>query len=143
MVPAHAQSDWTGLVSPNWSLSGNWIGGIPIQTRDAEINTVTPNATVLSNAGNLARNLTVGANGTGELTIQNGGTLANSFGTVGDLPGGVGTVTITGAGSSWSNAGSIVIGGQGIGTLTGSKTANADDQWRRLGPDCPAARWAQ
>ena len=52
------------------------------------------------------------------LTIQTGGTLANSFGTIGNLPGGLGTVTVTGAGSSWSNAGSIVVGGQGTGTLT-------------------------
>ena len=52
------------------------------------------------------------------LTIQTGGTLANSFGTVGNLPGGLGTVTVTGAGSNWSNAGSVVVGGQGTGTLT-------------------------
>jgi outer membrane autotransporter protein len=121
MVPAHAQSEWTGLVSPNWSLSGNWIGGIPAQTRDADINTVTPNATVLSDAGNLARNLSVGSNGTGTLSIQTGirtaGTLADSFGTVGNL-GGLGTVTVAGAGSTWSNAGSVVVGGTGTGTLT-------------------------
>ena len=52
------------------------------------------------------------------LTIQTGGTLADSFGTVGNLPGGLGTVTVTGAGSSWSNAGSVVVGGLGTGTLT-------------------------
>ena len=37
------------------------------------------------------------------LTIQTGGTLTNSFGTVGNLPGGLGTVTVTGPGSSWKN----------------------------------------
>ncbi|MGO4677881.1 autotransporter outer membrane beta-barrel domain-containing protein [Bosea sp. 2YAB26] len=52
------------------------------------------------------------------LTIQTGGTVANSLGTIGNLPGGLGTVTVTGAGSSWSNAGSVVVGGQGTGTLT-------------------------
>ena len=31
-VSAHAQSDWTGLFSSNWFLSGNWIGGVPRQT---------------------------------------------------------------------------------------------------------------
>jgi hypothetical protein len=65
MVPAHAQSEWTGQFTSNWFLAGNWIGGIPIQTRDADINTVTPNSTVISSPGALARNLTVGANGTG------------------------------------------------------------------------------
>jgi outer membrane autotransporter protein len=116
-VSTHAQTNWTGQSSSNWFLSGNWDAGFPRQTTDGNINTVTPNATVISDPGALARNLTVGANGTGMLTIQSGGTLADSFGTVGNLPGGVGTVTVTGAGSSWSNAGSVVVGGQGTGTL--------------------------
>ena len=37
--------------------------------------------------------------------------------TIGNLPGGLGTVTVTGAGSSWSNE-PVVVGGQGTGTLT-------------------------
>ena len=115
---ARAQSDWTGLISSNWFLSGNWLGGFPRQTTDANINTVTPNSTVVADPGALARNLSVGPNGTGILTIQTGGTLANSFGTVGNLPGGLGTVTVTDAGSNWSNAGSVVVGGLGTGTLT-------------------------
>ena len=126
-VSAHAQSDWTGQFSSNWFLAGNWIGSFPRQTTDGNINTVTPNATVLSDPGALARNLTIGANGTGMLTIQNGGTLADSFGTVGNLPGGVGTVSVTGAGSSWSNAGGVVIGGQGMGTLIIQDGGTAED----------------
>jgi outer membrane autotransporter protein len=117
-VSAHAQSNWTGQFSSNWFLAGNWIGGFPKQTTDGNINTVTPNATVISDPGAQARNLSVGSNGTGMLTIQSGGTLADSFGTIGNLPGGLGTVTVTGAGSNWSNAGSVVVGGLGTGTLT-------------------------
>ncbi len=107
-VPTHAQTNWTGQFTSNWFLSGNWDSTFPRQTDDANINTVTPNPTVLSDLGALARNLTVGANGTGMLTIQTGGTLADSSGTVGNLPGGLGTVTVTGAGSNWSNAGDVV-----------------------------------
>ena len=117
-VSTHAQTNWTGQFSSNWFLSGNWDAGFPRQTTDGNINTVTPNSTVIASPGALARNLSVGPNGTGMLTIQTGGTLADSFGTVGNLPGGLGTVTVTGAGSSWSNAGSVVVGGQGTGTLT-------------------------
>jgi T5SS/PEP-CTERM-associated repeat protein len=114
----HAQtSDWTGLVSSDWFLAENWLGGRPTQTRDANINTVTPNSTVVAIPGALARNLSVGPTGTGMLTIQAGGTLANSLGTVGNLPGGLGTVTVTGAGSNWSNAGGVVVGGLGTGIL--------------------------
>jgi hypothetical protein len=87
----HAQSNWTGQFSSNWFLSGNWL--------DANVNTVTPNPTVLADPGALARNLAIGPNGTGALTIQTGGTLADSSGTVGNLPGGQGAVTVTGAGS--------------------------------------------
>ena len=118
LVSTHAQTDWTGRFSSDWFLSGNWDAGFPRQTTDGNINTVTPNSTVVASPGALARNLSVGANGTGMLTIQAGGTLADSFGTVGNLPRGLGTVTVTGAGSNWSNAGSVVVGGQGTGTLT-------------------------
>ena len=53
------------------------------------------------------------------LVIRNGGTLADSFGTIGDLPGGVGTVTVTGPGSRWLNgaSGGLNIGSFGTGTL--------------------------
>ena len=118
LVSTHAQTDWTGRFSSDWFLSGNWDAGFPRQTTDGNINTVTPNSTVVASPGALARNLSVGANGTGMLTIQAGGTLADSFGTVGNLPRGLGTVTVTDAGSNWSNAGSVVVGGQGTGTLT-------------------------
>ena len=117
-VSTHAQTNWTGQFSSNWFLSGNWDAGFPRQTTDGNINTATPNPTVVADPGALARNLSIGSNGTGMLTIQAGGTLADSFGTVGNLPGGLGTVTVTGAGSSWSNAGGVVVGGLGTGTLT-------------------------
>ena len=61
------------------------------------------------------------------LTIQSGGTLADSFGTIGNLPGGVGMVTVTGVGSSWSNAGSVVVGGLGTGTLIIQDGGTAQD----------------
>src|ERR1700693_2363501 len=74
----HAQTHWTGQFSSNWFLSGNWDAGFPRQTTDANIDTVTPNSTVVASPGALARNLTVGQSGTGTLTIQAGGTLADS-----------------------------------------------------------------
>jgi len=52
------------------------------------------------------------------LTIRTGGTLVTSFTAVGNLPGSTGTVIVTDPGSNWSNAGSIVVGGQGTGTFT-------------------------
>ena len=84
---------------------------------DANINTVTPNSTEIRGGGAMALNLTVGANGTGMLVIQNGGTLTDIGGFIGNLPGGIGTVTVSGAGSRWTNVGTLVVGGLGAGTL--------------------------
>ena len=52
------------------------------------------------------------------MTVQNGGTLTDFGGFVGNLPGSQGTVTVSGAGSTWTNTGTIVVGGLGTGTLT-------------------------
>ena len=52
------------------------------------------------------------------LTIQNGGTLTDVGGFVGNLPGSQGTTIVSGAGSTWTNIGTVVVGGQGTGALT-------------------------
>ncbi|WP_218511708.1 autotransporter outer membrane beta-barrel domain-containing protein [Variovorax sp. dw_308] len=117
VAPAHAQTEWTGRFGSDWFLSGNWSAGYPRQTTDGIINTVTPNSTEISSLGAQARNLDIGPLATGRLLIQTGGTLADSFGAIGNLTGGAGTVTVTGVGSSWSNAGGVVLGGQGTATL--------------------------
>ncbi|MGO4677596.1 autotransporter outer membrane beta-barrel domain-containing protein [Bosea sp. 2YAB26] len=75
----------------------------------------------------MANNLSVGANGTGTLTIQNGGTLTNELGTIGNLSGGVGTVIVTGPGSSWTNIDPLVVGGLGTGTLIIQDGGTAQD----------------
>ena len=51
------------------------------------------------------------------LAVQNGGTLTDFGGFVGDLPGSRGTATVSGAGSTWTNTDTIVVGGLGTGTL--------------------------
>ena len=118
-VSTHAQTNWTGAFSNGWFNFRNWDAGVPTQTTSANIDTVTPNSTEIRGAGATAQNLAVGQNGTGMLAIQTGGTLTDfGFGTVGNLPGAPGTVTVTGPGSSWTNYGTVVVGGQGTGTLT-------------------------
>ncbi len=66
--------------------------------------------------------LWIGANGTGTLNIQNGGSVvsssaANFTNTIGTFPGSHGTVTIDGAGSTWTNDNTLRIGNSGDGTL--------------------------
>jgi len=65
-----------------------------------------------------AQNLIVGESGVGILAVQNGGILTDFGGFVGVLPGSQGTVTVSGAGSTWTNTDTIQVGGLGTGTLT-------------------------
>ena len=62
----------------------------------------------------------VGGQGTGTLTIQDGGTVNSGGGSVGLSAGSNGTVTVTGPGSTWINgpSGGLNIGSFGTGTLT-------------------------
>jgi outer membrane autotransporter protein len=118
-VSAQGQTtNWTGQFSSDWFFGPNWLNGLPRRDIDVNIHTVTPNATVVASPGAAAHNLSVGANGTGMLTIQTGGTLVNELATIGNLQGGLGTVTVTGTGSNWTSIGVVVVGGQGTGTLT-------------------------
>ena len=79
--------------------------------------------------------------GSGELTISNGGQVANAYGSIGYFTGSTGTVTVDGAGSSWSNSGSLYVGGSasgagGTGNLIVSNdgTVNIGDTLKVWGP---------
>ncbi|MGY4320350.1 autotransporter outer membrane beta-barrel domain-containing protein [Bradyrhizobium sp. JR3.5] len=73
----------------------------------------------------------VGYSGTGTLDIQNGGTVNTAPGVtrgiagIGYYAGSNGTVTIDGAGSSWTHGGVLDVGGGGTGTLTIQNGATA------------------
>lgn len=74
--------------------------------------------------------LTVGDKGTGTLNVFNGGKVTNAdLGIVGNAAGSNGTVTVNGAGSTWTNSQDLVIGALGTGTLNvqngGVATANS------------------
>ena len=70
----------------------------------------------------------VGYNGTGTLTVQDGGKVSNgNSGYLGLNAGGIGNATVTGAGSTWTNAVHFFVGYGGAGTLTvqdGGKVSN-------------------
>jgi outer membrane autotransporter protein len=117
-VSTHAQTNWTGAFSNGWFNPFNWDAGVPNPLTSANIDTVAPNSTEVRGAGATALNLAVGQNGTGMLVVQNGGTLTDFGGFVGNLPGSQGTVIISGAGSTWTNMSNVVVGGLGTGTLT-------------------------
>ena len=41
-VSAHAQTDWTGRLTPDWFVTGNWDAGVPLVVTTATIDTVNP-----------------------------------------------------------------------------------------------------
>lgn len=66
--------------------------------------------------------LRIGDVGTGQLNITAGGTVTNDLGTIGNGAAGNGTVTVSGVGggiaSTWTNAGDLVVGQSGAGSLS-------------------------
>tara|TARA_R110001599_G_scaffold64023_3_gene178708 strand:- start:298511 stop:301630 length:3120 start_codon:yes stop_codon:yes gene_type:complete len=60
---------------------------------------------------------TVGANNVGTLLIENGGTVTGNGVFIGSYAGGVGTVTVTGAGSNLTTLATVLVGRFGEGTL--------------------------
>ncbi|QDZ12707.1 hypothetical protein [Devosia ginsengisoli] len=61
--------------------------------------------------------LEIGVNGSGDLTILNGGVLTNNTSYVGNDVGGIGVAMVSGQDSRWNNLGDVVIGQYGNGTL--------------------------
>ncbi|WP_158257950.1 autotransporter outer membrane beta-barrel domain-containing protein [Sphingopyxis lindanitolerans] len=102
-MPALA-NDWTGAVDNDWNNPGNWSDGVVPPSGNTFVDT-TANAPIIG-AGVDAKTsrLVVGFDGTGSLTVRDGGTLTQD-GDIGvggrplDGTAGNGTLLITGAGS--------------------------------------------
>ncbi len=75
--------------------------------------TVTGAGSTWNNSGLLS----IGTNGTGELTIGNGGAVSNTNGFIAFATGSQGAVTVTGSGSSWINSIALFVGRLGTGSL--------------------------
>ena len=106
-------------------------GGGAVASGDADIGlgpgskgtvTVTGSGTGGSSTWSVDGTLAVGEGGTGTLNIVNGGLVLSRDGIIGKDSGGVGVVTISGAGSQWKatltgGTGTITVGEAGTGTL--------------------------
>jgi len=66
---------------------------------------------------NYSGGLIVGKNGDGALNIVNGGVVSGDGAIIGDGLGSTGTVTVDGAGSTWTTNGVVYIGNTGAGTV--------------------------
>ncbi len=112
-------ADWTGATSNDWFVTGNWnTGTLPTSAVDVVIATTTPNSAVITGPNAAAKNLSIGDS---LLAISNGGQLiSNGIGSIGYTGATNGTVTVDGAGSTWTSVGSLYVGHitSGSGTLT-------------------------
>ena len=91
---AQAQTAWDGSSSTDWFDATNWSAGVPTGGTSVTMDTVSPNPTVIS-----------------------GGAAQSFLGLIGNAPASTGQVTVTGAGSSWTNVNTLWIGQAANGTL--------------------------
>jgi T5SS/PEP-CTERM-associated repeat protein len=136
-----AGSTWTNTDSLNIGSLGT--GTLTIENGGSVTNTdghVGPSPGSLGNVvvrgasstWNMTGDLFLGAQGTGSLTIENGGKVASLSGNIaraGGTPFGTASVTVTGAGSKWTNINELRVGNNGVGTLNvanGAAVTNSD-----------------
>lgn len=77
---------------------------------------VAPN-TVASPDWAIGGPLDVGDSGTGTLDVKDGGTVSDTVARIGRNAGSVGTATVAGGGSTWTNSSRLYVGDAGTGTL--------------------------
>jgi hypothetical protein len=87
LLPAHAQSIWTGNTSSDWFAGGNWLGGSVTTGGDAFLDSIVPNSTVVNGQSAQAGDLVVGASFRGALTIGSSGTVTDTTGIIGSSSG--------------------------------------------------------
>jgi T5SS/PEP-CTERM-associated repeat protein/autotransporter-associated beta strand protein len=88
---------------------------------------------------NVGGPLSVGDTLTGSMAVTAGSDVSNTDGYVGNQVGSNGTVTVSGVGSTWSNAGNFRMGNLGTGTLNilagGTVSVTGMDHHARIGND--------
>lgn len=136
-MPAHAQTAWTGANSTDWFDPGNWDAGVPTNAVNAEIDSVANNLTAIEGAPAQALNTFVGLSSSGILTIQNGGSLTNDRGLIGQNLNSSGAVAVIGNGASWTNSVYLIVGNLGQGSLTVANggAVSSTDAYLGAGPN--------
>ena len=113
---------WGGTQPFDWQDANNWFvigGGNAVPTSSDAVLVDWTSPAVLSSFTGYAGGIVVGGVNSGTLTVSSGAHLMTGTGFIGNGPGSTGTVTVTGAGSSWIvQAGmGLDVGYYGTGTL--------------------------
>lgn len=107
IVSAGGKVDASGFSSSNMSIADYGPGSVTITDASSHIDLIHGQVQVGD-----------GQQGAGSLKIQNGGELISSYGAIGSNSDSNGSVTVTGANSTWLMSDGIDIGRFGAGTLT-------------------------
>lgn len=108
--------DGTLTVRNGGTLNNNGAARLAFLDTGSGTALVTGAGSTWTNTGDL----TVGEEGTGNLTIRNGGMVSNAAGRLGLTAAAEGRVTVSGAGAAWNNGGEtglLVVGIEGTGQL--------------------------
>jgi autotransporter family porin len=114
---AVAVSYWN-VTTGDWTTGSHWQGGTA-PTAATDFAVINNGGTAeITTFGVVAQEVLVGNTGSGTLAISNGGSVSNTFGTIGWSSGGIGSVSVDGTNSNWTNNNRLTIGAAGTGSLT-------------------------
>jgi T5SS/PEP-CTERM-associated repeat protein len=108
------------------NIGGGYISYIGHYSSSTGVATVDGGSSTWINSGG---DLYVGNEGSGTLSITDGGTVSNQYGKIGYSPDSTGVVTVDGGSSTWTNNSHLFVGNEGSGTLsiTGGGTVSNQD----------------
>jgi fibronectin-binding autotransporter adhesin len=111
-------NSWEGTVSSDWFTAANWSEEEVPDTGDTARIDVPAPAAVIDNATTATiGSFFVGSTQFGQVVVQNGGSLNTGGTSIGSGTGSSGMALITGANTTWNNAGLFRVGHTGDGEL--------------------------
>jgi fibronectin-binding autotransporter adhesin len=111
-------NSWEGTVSDDWFTAANWSEeAVPGEGDPARIDVPAPAAVIDNAATATIGNFFVGSSDSGQVVVQNGASLNTSGTSVGAGSGSSGMAFMTGANTTWNNAGLFRVGHTGEGEL--------------------------
>lgn len=130
-----ATPNWTSTSSTSWTTGSNWsTGTAPLAADTVVINLGAYGPNIVA-AGATATNVQLGttSGGTGTINITSGGGLSDANSYIGYATGSVGTATVSGTGSLWTNTATMYVGNYGTGNLTIASDAQVNALGVRVG----------
>jgi len=127
-------TEWVNPGVGDWFEPANWSAGVPTGSTDAYV--ANGGTAQVGKDGAEAAGLVVGEdrwNPPSFLEVTAGGEVSSTEGYLGHYLGAQGTAMVTGAGSAWTNSGSLSVGHGGIGTLNVEAGGKASNSYGYLG----------